>query len=246
MKRVLWLAIHAAVALLIAAGCKTYPNGPTAPTEVSVGGGYVGSGTLDGSTANIRLRIAGPDTLGHYSGDIDYLSQDIALASATKDSSGDTIRFQYTRSNVLHAAWAAVDGSGLTVHYTAPTGISAIRLNRGFGTDTLNLTGIWQGTMFSYGLLTNRTASMTIDQEGGLFGGTLDVTLDRAAHVQVTSGGYSGNSFQFTGTMRYGTTDYSFSAAGSYVTVDSVSGNWSAGDFGSLDHGSFDFRRPFQ
>jgi hypothetical protein len=243
VKQLLWMLLPA-VALCVVAGCKTYPNGPTAPTSVSVSGNYVGAGTLDGGTSNIFLTISGPDSLEHFAGQINYRSQAIDLSSVTEDSTGDTIRFQYPRDNVQHVAWALADASGLSVHYTAPTGIAAIRLNREIG--GYNMSGIWQGTMFSNGLLAQRAASLTMDQEGSIYYGTLDVNLGQSAHVQFSSGGYNANSFQVAGTMRYGTTDYPFTAAGSYVSRDSISGNWTAGDFGSLDHGTFDFRRSFQ
>jgi hypothetical protein len=226
-------------------GCKHYPDNPQ-DTQVPLQGSYVGLGNLDhaSDTYNISLALTGPDSAGHYAGQIGYRSVLTDLATVLRDSTGDTLRFQYLRNNTAYSAWALFSTTGLQVHFVAPTGIDAFRLNREIG--GFNMSGYWQGLMYSVNLQQQTGAAMSMDQEGSSFYGTLDANLFEHAEISFRSGGYNGSSFQMTGTMRISSSDYPVLVAGNYVTHDSIAGSWEAGSNGSYDRGTFAMGRRFQ
>ena len=236
----------AGLLVLLAAGCKHFSNEPTA-VALALQGSYVGQANLNGSSQpaiNMSLSITGPDSLGKYAGSIGYSSVVTALDSISRDSTGDTLRFSYTRSPTLYRLWALVNSAGLEVHYTAPTGIAVFRLNREIG--GFNMSGTWNGLLYSNFLQQSRNTAMAMDQEGSSFYGTLTVTLLESAQFNFRSGAYNGSAFQLGGTVHYAGTDYPLSWGGNYVTHDSITGTWQAGTNGEIDGGTFYLGRRFQ
>lgn len=195
---------------------------------------------------NVLLSLIGPDSSGHISGTIHHGGQSATLATADRDSSGDTLRLTYTLGDsppVTHRAWTLIEATGLRVHYTEPAIVPEFHLNREQG--GTNMTGLWRGQMYSRFLSAWREASMSMDQSGELYGGTIDVALVQNAHFQLNTGVTGSGNFQLAGTVRIGTGDYPALLTGVYANTDSLVGNWQAGTNAEIDNGSFAFRRNF-
>jgi hypothetical protein len=232
-----------AFAVIIAAGCRHFPNEP-APAPVTVQGVYRGVGVLGGSATNVTLGITGPDSVGHFTGSIDYRTVLTALDSIVRDSTGDSLRFRYARDNVIYRAVASLTSTTMLLNFTAPSEIPQFRLNKEIG--GYNLSGYWSGAMYSNFLQTYRTATMSMDQDGNIFIGTVDVNLIESAHANISTGGYSQNEFQFNGTAQIASSQYPTAFGGHYVNADSVVGNWQVGTNGEIDSGTFNFGRSHQ
>lgn len=229
--------------LVLSAGCRHFPDEPK-NVQQPLQGSYVGTGNLDGTATNVSMAITGPDSSGHYTGDIGYRGALTPLDSIKRDSTGDTLRFQYTRNSVFHRAWAGVSSGGFALQFTEPTGIPPFRLNREIG--GYNMSGQWSGTLYSGFLRAQRNATMAMEQQGSIFLGTLHVYLVQSADLTLSSGAYNRNAFQISGTSHMAGTDYPVSMTGNYVNHDSISGNWQIGANAEIDAGSFDLGRSFQ
>jgi hypothetical protein len=242
-----WIPYFALVvsAALMTVGCRHFPDQPK-PVQQPLQGSYVGIGNLnaDHSATNVSMAIEGPDSLGHYTGQIGYLSVVTTLDSVVRDSTGDTLIIRYTRNSAIYRPLARVTSSGMTVHFTQPTGIAAFLMNR--EVNGYNMTGMWVGKIYSNGLGVLRDATMTMDQEGTLFQGTVNVNLFQSAQFNLSSGSYNAGTFQISGTARMAGNDYPVLMAGNFVNVDSLSGNWQLGTNGGDDAGTFYMGRSFR
>jgi len=227
--------------LLAISSCKKFPPDP-GPPEKSLAGIYDGSGQLDGSATNVRVEFA-QDSLSRWIGGIRYRGALTYFESIQLDSTQDTVRFSYHRNDVYHQAWAIISGVGLAVHFTTPTGIPEFRVNR--EQDGVNMSGAWNGFMYSRLLSTTRPAVMTMDQRDQLFSGALTVVLWETTLFQVNSGVANPPSFQISGTAYLGTDTSPCLLYGSYVTSDSLVGNWQLGQNGDVDQGTFSLGRSF-
>ncbi len=223
-------------------GCRKLNDEPPAPQPAPLQGSYVGVATINDSGQNMLLNLIGPDSSGHISGTIYHGRGSWNLAHATLDATGDTLRFSYRAGDLADAtdsAWALVEATGLRVHFILPAGIPVFDLNREVG--GTNMTGLWAGEMYSRFLDSWRSAIMDMSQTGELYGGIVDVPLVQNAHCRITTGVTSGGSFQLSGILRMGQTDYPVVFTGHYATLDSLRGNWQTDG----DDGSFSFRREF-
>jgi hypothetical protein len=239
-----WTCLLPALLILMASGgCRHYNDEPKT-TAVSVQGDYVAYGDLGGGATNILLEITGPDSADRYAGAIRYRSSIIHFSSIGTDSSGDTLRLEYIRDLVTYRAWTVPTAASLLLHFTTPTGLAALLANKEL--NGTNMTGRWTGAMSSINSLQQRTATLTMNQTGQLFSGSATVTFYQTAQFQFSTGAVSGSTFQLNGTMRVGTTDYSAQFTGNYLTMDSIGGNWYAGQNGADDNGYFAFSRPFE
>ncbi|RPH94074.1 hypothetical protein EHM69_08350 [candidate division KSB1 bacterium] len=229
--------------LLVLSGCKTWPDDDPIP-QPELAGTYVGAGNIGGGLTNVLMQITGPDSAGALSGAIRYRSVITSFSSLLQDSTGDTLRFRYLRNSTVYRAWVYVGAAGLTVHFEEPDDIPAFRLNR--EVDGYNLSGLWVGPMTSSSAQEERAATMDMDQQGQSFYGTVDVSFYRTLQFHLTSGAASVASFEMSGILTIGTTDYPAFFSGQYYAPDTVHGYWQAGSSGEVDHGEYLYFRSFE
>lgn len=225
-------------------GCKTWPEevGPDGPPEAQ--GTYVGSIDIEGGVVNMLLSVIGPDSADHYTGSVRYRSQITSFEDIYRTQTGDTLWFRYRRNETVYRAWALLDYGGLTVHFIEPSGISVAFLNREL--DGYNLSGVWNGLMTSATMPEQRTASMSMDQQGQAFYGTVYVTFFHPVQLEITSGVVSQENYHLYGNMRVGTSTTIMDMTGYYYSRDTVTGYWQAGSNGSVDHGEYLFYRTYE
>jgi hypothetical protein len=230
------------IVLVAISSCKKWPNNSTPVAAKSLAGTYVGIGQLDGGATNVLMEFA-QDSLSRWIGGIRYRGALTYFESITLDSAQDTVRFTYHRSDSHYQAWALISSSGLAVHFAAPTGIPEFSVNR--EQDSINMSGAWNGLMYSVLVGTTHQAAMLMNQQDQLFSGTLTTVIWATAQFQFNSGVSNPPSFQITGTTHIGTSDTPCQFFGSYVTADSVAGNWQLGQNGDVDQGTFGLGRNF-
>jgi hypothetical protein len=228
-------------ALAAISSCKKSPTAPT-PSTKSLVGIYVGLGQLDGGTTNVLIEFT-QDSLARWIGGIRYRGAMTYFESIILDSTQDTARFTYHRSDTHYQAWALVASGGLTVHFIAPTGVPEFAVNR--EQDGANMSGAWSGWMYSQLVGTTHTAVMTMEERDQLFTGSLTTIIWETAQFQFNSGVTNAPSFQISGTTHIGTSTTPCLFFGSYVTADSVAGNWQLGQNGDVDQGTFALGRYF-
>jgi hypothetical protein len=244
--RTSWISLLVVIGLTIAAGCKKWPNESSTPQAITLQGTYVGAAQVQNAPVNVLLEITGPDTAGHYSGRIRLYHQIISLDTVTATSDLDTVWFNFSvgdASPVQYQAYALDVTNNLVVQFTAPAGIPSFHMNK----ESLgaNLTGYWTGFMTGSALPDSRSAIMSMDQQGLFFIGTVDVTFFETDHFVINHGQQNTPAIQFDGSMHVGTAYYSALFYGNFLTSDSISGNWQAGQNGSQDFGQFVFHRIY-
>jgi hypothetical protein len=238
--------IHLSVAVILVLiagmiGCKESPLAK--PPVDGLEGEYLGYGNLGGGLTNVVFGITAPDSTYHYTGVIRYRGQLIHFNSLVSDSSGDTLRFHYHQDNTQYSGIAAVNSAFLALHFNEPAGVPDFNVNR--DQSGYNMTGLWNGFMTGTTVEDIRSATMTMDQRGQLFYGTIDVRFFQTYQFQINTG-VTGSSLQLQGILHFGTTDQPCLLLGNYVTIDSIGGNWQAGTNGEADHGQYVFRRTFE
>jgi hypothetical protein len=230
--------------VLLETGCRTWPDESNNNEPAVAQGSYVGSGELGGSSANILITVAGPDSAGLYSGSIHYRSQTTAFEDIIAVTDSDSLWFHYRRDDVMYRAWATYSSSGLTIHFVEPSDVPAFRVNREI--NGYNMSGTWDGRMSSAYWQVSNDASLTMEQEGQSFIGTATTAFSQTTSYEVSNGVANEASFQLNATMYVGANRYSAILYGTYAARDTTSGYWQAGDNGSVDHGEFVFCRTFE
>jgi hypothetical protein len=234
--------VSALLFIIWGSGCKHF-NDDQVQSSLSLAGTYVGHGTLDNSDRNLVLSITGPDSLNQYLGIIHYHDVSTDFTSVSLDSTKDTLRLTYSRDNVIYHIWSLTGSNGLILHFTQPSDIADIRVNREL--DGYNMTGIWNGDMSSTGLGIENGATMTMDQLGQLYAGQVNVSLFQTYAFQINSGTASRAAFQMSGTVRLNSVDYPGYFVGNFVNSDSIYGTWQAGQSVVIDEGYFGFARTY-
>jgi hypothetical protein len=232
--------------LALIAGCRKAADEKPASSGAVLQGSYVGIAQISGNNQNVLLTVAGPDSAGTIVGAIHHSGGAWTLATATLDSSGDTLRFTYQPAEIspnTYAARAVIGATGLSIHYVSPPTIPDFVVNR--EVNGTNMSGLWNGMVYSRSLINWRSATMDMDQSGQLYGGSVDFSLGQNVHCNITTGVTSGGSFQISGTARRGQIDYPIVFNGHYATLDSLVGDWLMGTNGTEDEGSFAFRRSY-
>jgi hypothetical protein len=226
----------------VLAGCRTWPTN-TKPAPSPLASSYVGVGNLDGGLTNVILLITGPDSAGNFAGGMYYRDTSSTFTSVTVNAASDSVRFRFLRSGTVFDGTALVLSSALMVEFSLPTGIQSFRVNREL--EGYNLTGLWNGSMYSALTEFTRNATMTMDQNGQLFNGEIDVTFDQAYHFMITTGTANQNAMQMSGTARISALEFPTLFVGTYSEIDTVQGTWQAGQNSEIDHGDFIFVRSF-
>jgi hypothetical protein len=204
----------------------------------------VGTGSLGGGPTNVLLVLSGLDSTGYHSGTISYRSVTSTLTDVVADGLSDTVRFAYSRDNTTYRVWALQQSTGIALHFLEPASIPAVNLNREI--DGYNLSGLWEGEMSSTAFQGQQPATMTMDQTGEFFLGTVQVSFYEPWTFSLNDGNVSGSAFQIAGAVSTSGGELSAILEGSYAGPDSVTGTWSAGTNGEFDRGDFLFTRTFR
>lgn len=224
-------------------GCRTWPDDSSTNEPAAAEGSYVGNGNLGGGSTNILMAVVGPDSAGLFNGGIRYRSQITSFEDIYRVTNSDSLWLRYHRDNVLHRAWAMIGNNGLSIHFVEPTGIPTFRVNREIG--GYNMSGAWNGSMSSTTWQLQNDASLTMDQQGQSFVGSVETAFFQTIRFEVNNGVANGNSFHLNATMFSGTSRYTALIYGTYSARDTTAGYWEAGENGSVDNGQFLFFRSF-
>lgn len=230
------------LAAVVLAGCRQFPT-DNKPVPSPVSGSYVGVVNLEGGDTNVIVVLAGPDSAGQFSGAIYYRGRNSTFSQTTVNAAADSVQFRYLRLNTLYVGVAVVTSTSLVITLATPTGIPAFHVNRellGY-----NLTGTWSGSMYSALTEITHGATMSLDQSGQLFQGSIESNFLQTYQFQITSGAANQNAFQMTGTAHIAAQDFPTLFVGYYTAVDTVTGTWQAGQNAEIDHGDFVFVRLF-
>jgi hypothetical protein len=227
---------------LIISSCRSWPDNPQ-QVITQVQGFYIGVGNLEGGLTNVLIEILTADSLGNLKGSIIYRSDTTQFSQIRANTGLDSVWFVFLKDTTIYHAYAVVSGLGLSVNFTAPTGIPVFRVNK--EVNGYNMTGMWNGQMTSTYSINSHDAQMNMTQESALFSGSVNVTFQQAVTFELSSGAVNGADFQLSGTM--GSTANGISALfyGRYESSDRISGYWSAGPNGVNDNGEFVFVRTF-
>ena len=241
--RILRAALPWLVAVLLSTSCRqTAPVDAQQPTETLTS--YVGIASFSAVPTNVLIVASqSADAPATLSGSITYQSQHTDFAEITLSDDGDTLRFNYVRSNVLYRAWAVKSSVDLRVHFTEPTGIPVFRLNR--ETNGHNMTGIWNGEMSSTFAPGPQSVTLVMDQTGTVFTGETSVNFFEPWTFELSTGSVSGSAFELSGSV-HGSSTVPTSWQGYYVGFDTLTGTWNAGGEAEIDGGEFFLSRWFQ
>ena len=99
--------------------------------------------------------------------------------------------------------------------------------------------------MTSDALQEQSAATLTMDQQTQSFYGAAETVFLLSVRFEFDNGVANGSGFQLSGQYRVGTSSYPTLLVGSYVSRDTLGGNWDAGENGSVDRGAFWFYRSF-
>ena len=231
------------IAALLVTGCHSWPDESSNDESATAQGSYVGSGRLGGSPTNILVIVSGPDSASRYSGSIRYRSLITDFEDVFHVINSDSLWFRYHRDNVFYRAWAAITGSGLSLHFVEPSGIPAFRVNREIS--GYNMSGQWNGRMSSIRWQLQNDAVMTIEQEGQSFGGTVETAFFQTTRFEVNNGVINEGAFHLNAMMFIGSSNTSAILYGIYSARDTTAGFWEAGENGTTDNGQFIFYRSF-
>jgi hypothetical protein len=236
--------------LALMMGCKKSPIDSHDPIPATATGSYVGYGNLGQGDLNIWLSVitdeGASDTtvIPSLIGYIKFSGVQDRLISITTNEAQDTLAIQFARNSIVYRATSPISTIGLEFTFSMPTSLSVLRLNREIG--GANMSGWWQGTMYSIGYSILSDATMRMDQPGVDFFGDLDVEFVSNLHGDIDNGAVSAPDFEFEGTGRYGTYTSDIYFSGSYVHQDTIAGNWQVGSDNLIyDSGSFQFYRNF-
>ncbi len=230
--------------LTLMIGCKTSPTNSIPAETAILAGTYVGSGNPGNGLTNILMEFNESDSTNYFTGAIRYQSEITSFEYIQVDSSLDTVRFRYYRNNVLHSAWGLIEAYGIPLHFTEPSGISEFRLNREL--QGFNMSGQWAGLITSQYSVEPMDITMSMDQQGQLFFGTISAAIPYNAAFTFSSGVANESTFQLVGTVYISPYTIPVYWNGSYLAPDTITGSWQADDNPAYDYGQFLLYRPFE
>ncbi|NUO18262.1 hypothetical protein HUU59_02300 [bacterium] len=238
MTRVVLIIIGIAAML----GCKNTPTNSPEPPAPEAAGTYVGWGRPGGTGFNVRLTVAGSDTT-EWTGAIYYGGSSSTLLITDVSVDEDSIRFEYTRGSAYRHL-GVISGVAMTIFVLEPAGQPTYVLNRVQG--SFNMSGDWDGLVYSQFLNITEDADLFMDHQGNLFNGDLESQFGFYSLLgNITNGGQQGSAFYLAGDAPYGGQSYPFQLDGNYVNPDSIVGVWILDVDGGGDSGSFAFGRRF-
>jgi len=137
-----------------------------------------------------------------------------------------------------------VSAVAITIYVLEPAGQPTYVLNK--ERDGYNMSGDWNGVMYSQYLQRTEHVDMYMDQQGAFFDGDLQSNFGAYTLLgNVTHGALEGDGFFFAGTAPFSGTEYPFRFDGEFVNSDSITGLWQLTIPGGNDAGTFAFGRRF-
>lgn len=236
------LIVLLAAAFVVSTGCKRSPTGGTVVPAPEVDGSYVGWGRPGGSGRNVRLGLAESDS-GEWIGSIKYgnLTNDVLVTEVSDDE--DSVRFQYTRGETYQVL-GVLSSVGIDLFVLEPNGQPAYTLNK--EVDGYNLSGEWDGQMYSEWLEDQSAASLYLDQQGAFYDGNVESDYSLYSLVgEIDGGAMEASDFYFGGVTTGSFGGYDFRFNGTFENQDSIAGTWYVTGNELYDQGTFTFWRNF-
>lgn len=236
------IAIVLTIFVGILVGCKKTPTNSQEIPAPEAEGTFLGWGRPGGTWFNVKLDIDGTDSTG-WSGTIAYGNSMSTLTVTEVSPDQDTIRFEYIRATTYRLL-GIISGVAVTLFVLEPSGQPAYVLNKVQG--NYNMSGDWNGLIYSQYLNSTEDAELFMDQQGVLFNGDVQANFGFYSLLgDITNGGQEGSAFYLAGTAPFGNGNYPFQFEGIYVTPDSILGTWILDVTGGGDSGTFAFGRRF-
>jgi hypothetical protein len=225
---------------IVVVSCKKTPtNSPVIPPEVE--GVYLGWGRPGNNAMNTRLEF--DSTSSGWHGTIQYNGTSSSLTITEVSEDQDSVRFQYTRG-ATYRYLGVLTGVSITLYVLEPSGEQAYILNK--AQNGFNLSGDWNGLMYSQYLQVTEPANLYVDQQGALYDGDIQSSFGFYTLIgDILQGGIDGDGFYLTGEATFSGTRYPLRFDGNFVTEDSIAGIWQVSISGGSDGGTFGFGRHF-
>lgn len=228
--------------LVILFGCKKTPTDSGDTEAPQVTGSYVGWGMPGGTGFNMRIEIEEADS-ANWDGTILYAGSTVPLTITSVSENEDSIRFEFTRASTYRYL-GILSNVSMTIMVLEPAGQPTYFLNR--ERNGYNLSGDWDGWMYSQFLNTTEDAEMFMNHQGTLFDGDVESSFGFYNLLgDVTSGAQNGAGVSFWGTAPFDGGEYPFQFDGTFINRDSVNGSWQLSVSGGGDSGTFAFARRF-
>lgn len=226
--------------LLSVLSCKKTPtDSPVVPPEVE--GVYVGWGRPGNFGTNVKLEFDSTATGWH--GNIEFSGVTTTLNVTEVSADQDTVRFEYIRGSTYRYL-GVVSNVAVTLYVLEPSGLPTFVLNKEL--NGYNLSGDWNGLMYSQYLQSTQHADMYMDQQGVLYDGDVQSSFGFYTLIgDILQGGYENAAFYFSGEAPFSGERYPFRFDGQYVNPDSIVGIWQVNIPGGGDSGTFAFGRDF-
>lgn len=191
---------------------------------------------------NTRLEFDSTSTGWH--GTIVYGGASTTLNITEISEHQDTIRFEYSRGSTYRYL-GVVSGVAITLLVLEPSGHPSYILNKELG--GYNLSGDWNGLMYSQYLQTTQPADLYVDQQGSLYDGDVLSSFGFYSLLgDILQGGSEGSGFYFSGEAAFSGTDYPFRFDGQFVTQDSIFGTWQVSFSGVVTAARLDSEGAFR
>lgn len=222
-------------------GCKKTPTDPPIPAP-ELNGTYVGWGRPGNSGYNVRLEFHATDSAS-WDSEIFYGGFGSSVSVTELSSDEDSVRLEYTRGTTYRLL-GVVSNAAIHLYVLEPSGQPTYVLNK--ETAGYNLSGEWDGAMYSQLLQTTQPADLFLDQQGTFYDGSVQVQFGIYTLLgQINQGAIQDNGIYFGGTASFDGNRYPFRFDGEFVTQDSIAGYWQLNVTGGSDAGEFGFSRRF-
>lgn len=227
--------------LILVGSCKKTPVNPPPLPEPELEGSYVGWGRPGGTGQNVWLELVYSN--GDWNGRIQYGGQISGIEVTDVSSGEDSVRFEYERGN-MYRCLGIVSSFALTIYILEPAGQPTYTLNR--EENGYNLSGFWDGLIYSQLLEDWREAELFVDQQGSLYNGDLEAQMTLYTILgDINDGAQEGDAFYFAGLTEFDNNDHPFRFDGEFVNSDSVAGVWQIALPNGQDVGEFRLWRRF-
>lgn len=223
-------------------GCKKTPTDSGEPEAPQAAGIFVGWGRPGGTGYNMRMEITEADS-ADWEGTVEYAGSIVPLIITSVSTNEDSVRFEFTRASTYRCL-GVVSNVAMTIFVLEPSGQPTYSLSKVRG--GYNLSGEWDGWMFSQFLNTTQDADLFMTHQGTLYSGSVESSFGFYTLLgNVEAGAQDGTGISFWGTAPYDGHDYPFRFDGNFINPDSVNGAWQLDVTGGGDAGTFAFARRF-
>ncbi len=236
------LGILFVITVIVLMGCKKTPTDSGDSENPHVAGTFVGWGRPGGTGYNMRMVISEEDS-AQWEGIVEYAGSDVPMTITNVTTDEDSVRFEFTRGSTYRCL-GVVSNVAMMIYVLEPAGQPNYTLSKVRG--AYNLSGDWNGWMYSQFLNTTQNADLFIMQEGNLYTGSVESQFGFYTLLgDVTGGAQDGTGISIWGTAPYEGQEYPFRLDGRYINPDSVNGTWQLDVTGGGDTGTFAFSRRF-